>query len=68
MSEYLTADELALVLRLSPDTVRDLARRGKIPSIRISRKIIRYDRSAVDEALRATVDDVSPTGSEVPHE
>ena len=53
MSEYLTADELALKLRLAPDTVREMARRGKIPSIRISPKVIRFDPLAVDQALRA---------------
>ena len=53
MSDYLTAEELALKLRLAPDTVREMARRGKIPAIRISPKVIRFDIAAVDQALRA---------------
>lgn len=53
MSDYLTADELALKLRLAPDTVREMARRGKIPSIRISPKVIRFDPIAVDQTLRS---------------
>jgi excisionase family DNA binding protein len=55
MSEYLTADELAKKLRVKPDTVRELARRGKIPAIRISPKVIRFDPAAVDDALQQRV-------------
>lgn len=55
MSEYLTTEELAKKLRLKPDTVRELARRGKIPAIRISPKVIRFDPTAVDDALRQRV-------------
>jgi len=40
-TEYLTAIELAKLLRLSAETVRQMARAGKIPSIRISPKVIR---------------------------
>lgn len=52
MSEYLTAEELAKKLRVKSDTIRELARRGKIPAIRISPKVIRFDPAAVDDALR----------------
>jgi excisionase family DNA binding protein len=62
MSDYLTAEELALKLRLAPDTVREMARRGKIPAIRISPKVIRFDIAAVDQALRA-VDPSTVTNS-----
>ena len=66
MSEYLTADELARKFRLSPDTVRDMARRGKIPSIRLSAKVIRFDPVAVDQALQSA--DTKPSQGEATHE
>jgi len=43
----LTTVELARVLKLRPETIRKLAREGKIPSIRLSPKIVRYDPQAV---------------------
>lgn len=48
----LTAEELGDHLRLSVKTVRQLARAGKIPYIRLSLKIVRYDLEAVTLALR----------------
>jgi excisionase family DNA binding protein len=52
MSEFLTADELAERLRLRPGTVRRWALAGKIPAIRISPKVVRFDPSDVERALR----------------
>ena len=52
VTEYLTAKELARRLRLSTDTVRQMARDGKIPCLRISAKAIRFDPQAVAHALR----------------
>ena len=51
MSELLTADEVAEKLRVRPDTVRGWAREGKIPSIRLSHKVVRFDGDAVVQAL-----------------
>jgi excisionase family DNA binding protein len=51
MSEYLTAIDLGRRLQLSPETIRQMARDGRIPAIRISPKIIRFDASAVNAAL-----------------
>lgn len=51
--DLLTADELAERLRLRPSTVRIWARLGRIPSLRLSPKVIRFDVSAVVKALQA---------------
>ncbi|MCE9590083.1 MAG: helix-turn-helix domain-containing protein [Planctomycetes bacterium] len=53
-TELLTAPELAKRLRVSPDTVRAWARRGSIPTLRLSPKVIRYNLDAVLKALSAT--------------
>ena len=56
MSEYLTATQLATRLQVSPDTVRSWAKAGRIPEIRVSAKVRRFDPVAVDQALRRDVD------------
>lgn len=53
-TELLTARELAKRLRVSPETVRAWARRGCIPTLRLSPKVIRYNTEAVLAALSAT--------------
>lgn len=50
-TELLTAEELADRLRIRPDTVRSWSRRGLIPKITLSRKVIRFDPVAVVEAM-----------------
>jgi excisionase family DNA binding protein len=50
-SELLTTRELAKRVRVSPDTIRAWARRGRIPTLRLSPKVIRYDAQAVLAAL-----------------
>ena len=49
--EFLTARQLAAVLQVSESTVRRLAQKGRIPSIRITPHIIRFHLKAVREAL-----------------
>ena len=44
--EYLTTDEVAAKLGISPETVRRLARSGKIPAIRYG-KLWRFDPAVV---------------------
>jgi excisionase family DNA binding protein len=53
-TELLTARELAKRLRVSPETVRAWAQRGRIPMLRLSPKVIRYNAEAVLAALSST--------------
>lgn len=49
--EFLTARQLAAILQVSEATVRRLARRGRIPTIRLTPRIIRFHLPSVREAL-----------------
>jgi excisionase family DNA binding protein len=49
--EFLTARQLAAVLQVSEATVRRLARKGRIPSIRLTPRIMRFHLPSVREAL-----------------
>ena len=49
----LTADELARRLYVGSAMVRDLERTGRIPSIRLSPRTVRFDFTEVVEALRS---------------
>jgi predicted site-specific integrase-resolvase len=50
-TELLTADELAGRLRVQPTTVRVWSRQGKIPTVRLSAKVVRFDWDAVLKSL-----------------
>jgi excisionase family DNA binding protein len=52
--KLLTAEQLAKELKVGVETVTSWGRNGKIPRIRISHKIIRFDRDAVLSALSQT--------------
>jgi excisionase family DNA binding protein len=52
MTELLTAAQLAERLKVRPSTVREWAKTGRIPEIRISAKVRRFDAVEVDAALR----------------
>ena len=49
--EFLTAKQLAEILQVSESTVRRLAQRRRIPSVRLTPRIIRFHLDAVREAL-----------------
>jgi excisionase family DNA binding protein len=49
--EFLTARQLAAILQVSEATVRRLARKGRIPSIRLTPRITRFHLQAVRDAL-----------------
>jgi excisionase family DNA binding protein len=49
--EFLTARQLAAILQVSESTVHRLARRGRIPSVRITPRLTRFHLQAVREAL-----------------
>jgi excisionase family DNA binding protein len=50
----LTARQLAAILQVSDSTVRRLAQKGRIPSIRITPRITRFHLQSVREALDGT--------------
>jgi excisionase family DNA binding protein len=49
--EFLTARQLATILQISESTVRRLARKHRIPSVRLTSRIVRFHLDAVREAL-----------------
>lgn len=49
--QFLTARQLAAILQVSEATVRRLARKGRIPSIRLTPRIMRFHLPSVREAL-----------------
>jgi excisionase family DNA binding protein len=53
--DCLTAVELAERLRVKPSTVLDWQRAGRIPSIRITPKVLRFNLGDVMAALKAAV-------------
>ncbi len=52
--EFLTARQLASVLQVSESTVRRLAQKGRIPSIRLTPRLIRFHLPSVRDALDGT--------------
>ena len=49
--EFLTARQLAVVLQVSESTVRRLARDGRIPCVRLTARLLRFNPKAVYRAL-----------------
>ena len=52
--EFLTARQLAGLLQVSESTVRRLAREGRIPSVRLTPRLMRFHLSSVLSALDGT--------------
>lgn len=52
--QFLTARQLASVLQVSESTVRRLAHSGRIPSIRLTSRLIRFHLQSVRDALDGT--------------
>ncbi|HST52361.1 MAG TPA: helix-turn-helix domain-containing protein [Pyrinomonadaceae bacterium] len=52
--EFLTARQLASVLQVSESTVRRLAREGRIPCVRLTPRLIRFNLKAVCKSLDGT--------------
>lgn len=50
-AEFLTARQLAAVMQVSEATVRRLARSGRIPSVRLTPRLVRFHLQSVREAL-----------------
>ncbi len=49
--DFLTARQLASIMQVSESTVRRLAREGRIPSVRLTTRILRFNLKAVRHAL-----------------
>jgi predicted site-specific integrase-resolvase len=64
MIEYETAEQLAKRLHLSPATIKIWARDGRIPSVRISQTVRRFDPVAIDLAIKGMQ---QPPCEEVPN-
>ena len=55
MSPLLTVDEVAAALRVEHKQVLALVREGKLPAVRVSRKVIRFSRAALEAHLGVTL-------------
>ena len=53
VGNLITAQELAAELSLRPGTVKRWTQEGIIPCLRLSGKVVRYDRGEVEQALKA---------------
>ncbi len=58
--ELLTTSELARVLRVTPETIREWAKDGRIPAMRIRPKVLRFN---LLDVKRAMVVESDPEGS-----
>ncbi|MBW1785029.1 MAG: helix-turn-helix domain-containing protein [Deltaproteobacteria bacterium] len=52
MAEIMTTKEIAKYLRLHEITICKYAAEGKIPAIRIGRRVWRFDKEAIDNWIR----------------
>ena len=57
--EYITAQELAAILKVTKDTIWRYTRTGRIPSIHLGARDYRYQIDAVIKALSAAYNEVS---------
>ncbi len=53
-NEFLTIEELAALLKVSPRTIRRIIKRNELPAIRIGRQL-RFRRESINEWLAANV-------------
>ena len=53
-SDILTLQEAAAFLRVSPDTVRRMVRRGHVRAMRVGRRALRFTRHGLLEDLHGT--------------
>ena len=52
--KMLTPGEVATRLRVKKPTVLEMARRGRLPSIRLTARVIRFDETAINRVLAET--------------
>ena len=58
---FLTAEQLAASLGVKPDTIRDWGRRGLIPRVKVSHKVVRYVLDDVVTVLKRRAADLIET-------
>lgn len=63
-TELLSAAQLAARLGVRPMTIRSWVLKGRIPEIRFSRKVRRFDLDAVIKTLQAQAQGVDRKGKE----
>jgi excisionase family DNA binding protein len=51
LNEYLTVAEIAELLKLNPQTIRNMIDRGELPAVRVGSRRVRVLRSDLDEFL-----------------
>ena len=61
MAEIVTTAQLAERYQVSAETILTWSKAGKIPSIRVGKKVRRYDVTAVMQALDTKVESGCPT-------
>ena len=66
MQELLKTIDLARRLQVRPNTIRRWVRRGLIPVLRVSPKVMRFDLAAVLHALQDR--GIAGKGGEPPHD
>ena len=64
MSELITANEVAVRLRVTPQTVRRLAREGKLPVVRVGRTY-RFDWAKVWATVQQGPDSNNEEGASI---
>lgn len=62
----LTSEQVAEILKLKPQTVRDAAWRGKLPCVRLWRgrrkALLRFKRSEIEQFIRERSHPATPQG------
>jgi excisionase family DNA binding protein len=53
MRRLVPVDEIAELLSLPIATIYDLARRNELPSVRIARKILRFDLDEIEKTINS---------------
>ena len=65
MQQLMTVAEIAALLQLKPETIREMVRRGQIPAIKVGR-VWRFDQDAVrrwiEQQISAHAENISKPG------
>lgn len=67
LTDVMTVSEVAVYLRVNPQTVYRKAKAGEMPALRIGRAI-RFRKSELDEWMKMTVHASTSSGRTIEHE